>query len=322
MRRPDFFEYRKGSPEKHGDALYAQRACFMWPYINQEDLLTKNVLPLFMNARGRHPPSYFAAADNRAMRLGFITGTFTSITLCQHIMILNGMTENTREYGKLMPWPGHPTVLNLVKEHKEFMPGEVILVLKVQERVLTFLIECCEQILHDIPKSDLTSETFPVLPEPQFKPESEITGFEALGAMTATAPYRVSSQLNLGMIESLLATRASAAENHLWALREDPGYFAASLLDLKDHRLETMKDTMGNDHPIQNSSHGREILWGRIIGFTVSKAYLEFEVFSELSRQAKNLASLQKTHTDVISSSKDLPLDYLEALLRFKFFVS
>ncbi|KAJ5728298.1 hypothetical protein N7493_004628 [Penicillium malachiteum] len=320
MHRPDFHEYRKGSPEQHGNP--ARRACFMWPYVNQEDLLTKNVLPLFMNARGRRPPSYFAAADNRAMRLGFITGAFISISLYQHIMILNGMTENTREYGKLLPWANNPAVLDWVKEHKQFMPGEGILVLEAQERVPAFLVECCEQILHDIPKADLTSETFPVLPEPQFKPESEITGIEALSAMAATAPYRVPSQLNLSLIESLLTARESAAENHLWALREDPGYFATSLLDIRDHRSETMKEIMGNDHPIQKSSCGREVLWGRIIGFMVSKAYLEFEVFSELSRQARNLASLQETHKNDISPSKDLPLDHLEVLLRFKFFVS
>ncbi|KAJ6021355.1 hypothetical protein N7540_006859 [Penicillium herquei] len=182
MHRPDFYEYRKGSsPEQRGDT--ARRACFMWPYINQADLLNKNVLPLLINARGRHPPSYFAAADNRAMRLGFITGGFTSFTLCRHIMTLNGMTENTREYGKVMAWNDHPIVFNWMKEHKQFRPGEGLLVLEAQERVLAILVECCEEILHYIPKSSLTSSTFPVLPEPPLKPESNITGLESLKAL-------------------------------------------------------------------------------------------------------------------------------------------
>ncbi|KAJ5736304.1 uncharacterized protein N7483_001429 [Penicillium malachiteum] len=322
MHRPDFYEYRKGSsPDLDRRGATARRACFMWPYINQADLLNKNILPLFLNARGRHPSSYFAAADNRAMRLDFITGEFTSFTLCQNIMILNGMTDNTREYGKLMAWGDNPTVFNWMKERKQFMPGEGMLVLEAQERALAFLVECCEQILHDIPKSGLTGSTFPVLPEPPLKPGSKITGFESLSVMTADAPYRIPLDLNLDLIESLLAARASAAEDHLRALREDPGYFAASLLDTEDRRPEIMKDTVGNDHPVY-SSGGREILWGRIIRFMISNAYLEFQSFSELSHQAKSLAFLQKTYIDDISPSKELPLDYLAALLRFKFFVN
>jgi hypothetical protein len=89
--------------------------------------------------------------------------------------------------------------------------------------------------------STLTCNSFPVLPEPQLKPESEISGFESLGMMAVEAPYRVPAQLDLCRIESLLAARASAAEDHLWALREDPDYFAKTLFEVKEHRQEMLK---------------------------------------------------------------------------------
>jgi hypothetical protein len=185
---------------------------------------------------------------------------------------------------------------------------------------LKTLVQCCLE-LHDIPEPTLTSDSFPILPEPLLKPESEITGFESLGIMAAEAPYRVPAELDLRLIESLLAARAAAAEDHLWTLREDPDYFSRAVLDAQDHRQEMLKDTMGRDHPV--FTHGqRDVLWARVIGSVVVNAYNELEYFSELSSQAKKLASMQEKYARDISHSKDLPKEYLEAPLRFQFYVS
>ncbi|KAG2417841.1 hypothetical protein HFD88_000940 [Aspergillus terreus] len=271
IHRPDFAAFRRESElDRCSGTKYGEH--FMWPYINQEDLLNPKVLPLLLNARGRHDPSHFAAADVDAVRLGFVVKAVVPIFLNGH------------------------------------------------ERLLTFLVQCCLEVLHDIPQSTLTSDSFPILPEPQLKPEREINGFESLSVMAAEAPYRVPAQLDLHRVESLLTARASAAEDHLWALREAPDYFSCTLLEAKEHRQEILKDINSNDHPVFR--HGRgHILWGRIIGNVVWDAYHELELFSELSSQAKKLASLQKKYANAISPSKDLPEEFLEALLRFRFFV-
>ena len=236
-------------------------------------------------------------------------------------MILNGFNENTREYGKLLSWNDHPDAFDWMFKQIQFLSGEGLVIMEAQARLLNFLVQCCLQLLHEIPESNLTSDSFPVLPEPQLKPESEITGFESLGVIASEAPYRVPAQLDLSRIEWLLAAKASAAEDHLWALREDPGYFTRTLLELEEHRQEMLKDLHGKDHPVR--SHGRQgILWARIIGTALSNAYYELEFFSELSNQAKNLISLQRKYADDISPSKDLPGDYLEALLRFQFYLN
>lgn len=202
----------------------------MWPYVNQEDLLNTKALPLLLNSRGRHPPSHFAAADMDAMHLGLISKAIVPIFLNCHVLILNGMTENTRDYGQLVAWEDHPDAFDWMHKQKQFLPGEGLLVMEAQARLLSFLVQCCQQLLHDIPESTLTSDSFPVLPEPQIKPESEISGFESLGVMAAEAPYRVPARIDLRRIASLIAARASAVEDHLWALREDPDYFARTLL--------------------------------------------------------------------------------------------
>lgn len=320
MHRPDFEAFRKESEaDRNRGTKY--RDSFLSPFINQEDLLSTKALPLLLNARGRHPPSHFAAADIDAMHLGLVSKAIVPIFLNHYIMVLNGMTENTREYGKLVGWDEHPDAFDWMTKQKQFLPGEGLLILEVQERLLKTLVQCCLELLHDIPDPTLTSDSFPILPEPLLKPESEITGFESLGIMAAEAPYRVPVELDLRLIESLLAARAAAAEDHLWTLREDPDYFSRAVLDAQDHRQEMLKDTMGRDHPV--FSHGqRDVLWARVIGSVVVNAYIELEYFSELSSQAKNLASMQEKYARDISPSKDLPKEYLEALLRFQFYVS
>ncbi|PYI13227.1 hypothetical protein BO99DRAFT_407669 [Aspergillus violaceofuscus CBS 115571] len=48
------------------------RGCYVWLHIKQEDLLSPKALLLFLNARGRNPPSNFAATDMDAMHLGLV----------------------------------------------------------------------------------------------------------------------------------------------------------------------------------------------------------------------------------------------------------
>ncbi|GMG04758.1 unnamed protein product [Aspergillus oryzae] len=320
IHRPDFDAFRRESASDRVRGT-KYRVHFMWPYVNQEDLLNTKALPLLLNSRGRHPPSHFAAADMDAMHLGLVSKAIVPIFLNCHVLILNGMTENTRDYGQLVAWEDHPDAFDWMHKQKQFLPGEGLLVMEAQARLLSFLVQCCQQLLHDIPESTLTSNSFPVLPEPQIKPESEISGFESLGVIAAEAPYRVPAQIDLRRIASLLAARASAAEDHLWALREDPDYFARTLLECKEHLQEMLKDLDGKSHPVLG--FGRDnVLWARILGSILSEAYLRLELFSELSSQAGRLVAMQKMYADDISPSKDLPEAYLEALLRLRYFLT
>ncbi|RAL13726.1 uncharacterized protein BO97DRAFT_449852 [Aspergillus homomorphus CBS 101889] len=320
VHRPDFAALRRES-----EAQVAQGTklldSFMWPYINQEDLSTNNALPLLLNARGLHSPSHFAAADLQAMQLGIKSNAIVPIFLDKHIIILNGFVENDRKYGELICWSGNPTASMWMEKKKQFLAGDGLLILKAQARLLSFLVKCCRQILHDHPEASLTSDSVPILPDPQFNPNIETTGFESLRTMAAEAPYRVPAQLDLDGIASLLAARTSAAEDHLWALREDPGYFTTTILDYKEHRLEIIKDLNGRDHPVLGR-HRHNIFWARILGTVVIESYLCVELFAELSHQARALVSLQKRYAGDICPSRDLPEKLLEALLRFHHYLT
>ncbi|KAJ0421360.1 hypothetical protein BJY00DRAFT_323347 [Aspergillus carlsbadensis] len=276
--RPDFDAFFRESASGRG-MKKKHKEYYMWPHINREDLSDARPLLLLLNARGRNPPSAFAAADIDAMHLGLTSKAIIPIFLNEHVLMLNGFTENTHEYGKL----------------KQFMPGEGLLVLEAQQKVLAFLEKCCRLILHDIPEETIVSDSFPVQPEPQLKRESEVAGFDSLAVMAADALYRLPAKLNLDRIYSLLRAKASAAEDHIWSLREDPGYFASTLHDAKEHRQEMLRDWNGSAHPVL--SPGREqTLWCRILS--------------------------NASAAGVISPSTDLPEDYAAALLRFRHYLN
>jgi hypothetical protein len=117
-------------------------------------------------------------------------------------MVLNGVKPH-EEYGKVMAWGDHPDAFDWMHTRKQFLPGEGLLILESQQRVLNFLVKCCQLILHEIPFANLTTDTFPCKQEPRLKAESDSVGFVSLAAMADEAPYRVPFQLDLGQVESL-----------------------------------------------------------------------------------------------------------------------
>ncbi|KAM5354070.1 hypothetical protein ACJ41O_000720 [Fusarium nematophilum] len=316
--RPDFDAFRREGPEQRSIGT-SHRDAFMWPYVNQEDLSQTKSLLLLLNARGRNLPSSFAAADCEAMHLGIVTKAITPIFLNQYTLILHGVTS-ADEYGKLLSWDDHEDAFDWMQNRKQFLPGEGLLVLEAQERLMTFLVDCCQAILHEIPKDAMTSSRYPIQPEPHLRTERETSGFDSLALMAAEAPYRVPAKLDLGRVEALLTAKASAQEDHLWALREDPSCFAQYVLDVRDHRQEMLKDPDGKPHPATVKGH-EGILWTRVMGSVLSEAYLGLEVFSELRDQAKALKELQEKYQPDITPMGDLPREYMEALLRFRHFL-
>ncbi|KAL0930121.1 uncharacterized protein CTRU02_214941 [Colletotrichum truncatum] len=319
IHRPDFEAFRRQSGQ-HMRGSTDYRTSFIWPYINEEDLVKPKALLLFLNARAYHHPSEFAGADYEAMHLGLVTKNVVPVFLNEYVMILQ-VSSNVREYGKLLAWSEHPDAFEWMHTRKQFLPGEGLLVLEAQQKTLSFLVNCCQNILHDIPSSDLTADTFPPQPVPYLKSEKEKDGFESLAVMAAEAPYRLPARIDWDRICSVLQAKMMAAGDHIWALREDPGYFAEQLADVKEHRQEILKDTNGDVHPTLGRLRPIN-LWARVTGETVFEAYYEYEVYTELHRLAKQLRETHSAHAASISPEKDLPDEFLDALLKFRHYLS
>ncbi|KAL6862573.1 hypothetical protein ACO1O0_002808 [Amphichorda felina] len=196
--------------------------------------------------------------------------------LNSYVMILRG-AKDAQEYGKQLAWSEHP------------------------DAILEFLVKCCEDVLHDIPADTLTTDAFLLQPEPHLKSEKDTDGFDSLTVMAAAAPYRLPAHLDLDRIEALLRASVSAAEDHVWALREDPSYFTEQLGEVKEHCQEMIKDRNGD---------------ARIIGTTIFRAYTELEVYTELHRLSKEHQTLHAKYASSISPTKPLPEEFQAALLK------
>ncbi|PYH43769.1 uncharacterized protein BP01DRAFT_278053, partial [Aspergillus saccharolyticus JOP 1030-1] len=325
--RPDFHAWRReleAAQDKDKSPKY--RDYYLLPYINQEDLVTKQqVLPLLLNSRGRHPPSCFAARDHEAMRVGLEMRAIRPVFVAGFTMLLNGLAENTRQYGELLSWKQHRQAAFLAVRRKQFHVGDGLLVLEAQARVLSFLVNCCRQLLQTIPDQDLLADhLFPILPEPPDMAHASGDGFAALTVLAAEAPYRPPAQLDLGRMESLLAARTAAAEDHLWALREDPDYFAKTLHEVKEHRAELRDNTVClEDERCPAGEAGQSILLARTLGHTVHDACTAVEVFSDLTHQAQELIKLQSRYEQqqqqAIPVTQNLLEKFLTPLLFFKY---
>jgi hypothetical protein len=311
--RPDYQVFRKESPQQRSRGTKYKDA-YMWSYVNIEDLVQGKCLLLFLNSRGRYPPSMFAHAEHEAMRFGRVTGAINMPFLNEHTMFLDGQTAET--YGRLDAWADNDEALDQMISGHGFHPGQGLTVLEIQQRIYGFLVECCQLILHDTDPSSLTDNKIPVKPEPPLI-SGDPTEWPTMASIAAEAPYRVPAHLDFGRIKAVIAAKRSAAEDHIWTLREDPGYFSDVLGDWREHRQETLLDTKGQRHPLLTNT--KPLLWERVIGNVISDAYGAVVVWDLICNELTKLEVLKEKYATLISPEKKLPPEYMKALLSFKY---
>lgn len=129
------------------------RDYYLWPAINQEDLLQTQNLLLLADSRGRSHPSVFAAVDGSTMTYVFQLRLVIPAKLPGYKMLLNG-APCWKEYGRLLGRGNKNSVDDQQFMWRQFPPGRGLLVLEVQDRLLRFLVQCCRKILHDINNID------------------------------------------------------------------------------------------------------------------------------------------------------------------------
>lgn len=182
--RPDLAAFFKtGSRSQARDSSLEP---YKWPYVNLEDLLKSKLLLLFLNSRGRHTPDAFARADLEACHFGMTSGKFMPAYLNEYVMLFaDRHTEDT--YGKLIAWADHPDAFDWMVSKYGTLPGEGLLLLEIQERLYTFLVKCCKEMLHDMSEDSWADTSLPAQPEPP-----SVSGNETGLASLATAAAEVS----------------------------------------------------------------------------------------------------------------------------------
>ncbi|KAF9880965.1 hypothetical protein CkaCkLH20_01115 [Colletotrichum karsti] len=313
LHRPDLAAFRK---KRTGEAA---RAACMWPNINLEDLSKTEPLLLMINARGRNPPDAFAIVDLDETRFGQVSRTIDMPRFLNlySMMFLGRTTPQT--YGELVSWDDEPRGSEWNIKRTTVHPGEGLWILEIQSKLYRFLVDVTENILHDIPVEELTGPDVAIQPEPPLVTGNPEDSYSASLAVTALeGPYRLPAKLDLSRLQSIVKSKLSEAEDHVWALREDPGYFSSTLKEWKQHRQEMLLDTEGKPHPIH--ARNPDVFWQRLIGNTIASAIFPVEIWASLQDKLSRVADLRdrKYRGKKFENDEDLPKDYMMALLQLK----
>ncbi|GJJ74588.1 hypothetical protein EMPS_06946 [Entomortierella parvispora] len=288
---------------------------YLWPDINQEDLLKPKILPIFLNARARHYPSFFAGADADSFKFARSAGKVTPAFLHEHTMMFTGHNSSST-YGRLYSWEENDDAFEWQVSGRGVQGGLGLMVLKVQERVYRFLADCCLHILQ-MTREAAMADTTPIEPEP--KAQSMIEGpVTSLSDIATATPYSVPAKLDLASLRELIAARRSDAEDHFWSLREDPSYFENAILQTKEHRQEFLMDIHGELHSLVSPHLTREF-WRRVAHKVIMEAHCLLEVWHILLNQIDELMALLKKYEGQLKEESPLPKDLLNCFLDLEF---
>lgn len=129
-------------------------------------------------------------------------------------------------------------------------------------------------------------------------------------------PYRLPALLDFRHLCSLAAASSLATTDHIYALREDPGYFSSVVGDYSEHRQEALLDTNGRPHPVLKEY----LFWDRVAAAAIFDAYMiQSSIFDAIRKKIVDLERLQRKYSKSISTRRKLPGELQQALLTFNY---
>jgi hypothetical protein len=209
----------------------------VWPYINLEDLDNKTSLTVFITARARSAPRHFALTEHLFMP--------AEQTRDSHAPLSKMHMDSREKYGAVEEFSDEVEAIDFEDDAYGISLGRELQILFVQNKILDFLVTCCEEILHDCNLEDLTP--------PDSDEEAEHTPLAILeqnpranyADVTANAPFYPRCEFNLDRVVHLISTEAASTELHVWALRENPGHFSTIYEEINDHDHRHIRDALG-----------------------------------------------------------------------------
>ncbi|KAL9577769.1 MAG: hypothetical protein Q9212_006153 [Teloschistes hypoglaucus] len=302
--RPDVEGLRRYDLEK---PLRPEQDLFLFPHLNLDDLSKPRPLMVMMHSRARHSPEAFAVLDNESMWLGRVSATLIPGTLGQQTMFLKGeTTANT--YGRIVQWRNDNKIKQCQDEGIGLSPGKGLQVLQFQQQLFNFLVECAELILPDIkhqqPRRD--SEAAKHSSITTFATQTPSKPLEIL----LDAPYRAPPPIDLGNLAALLRARNMEAVEHLWFLRQDPGYFRDAIDELSQHQREHLCDANQESHP----ALGTQPFWRRVVADVMGDGLDYHYLWSLMCSRLEIVISLYEKHKKDMGPGKCLHPAFDKAL--------
>lgn len=226
--------------------------------MNKEELGNGTNLMSLIQIRATNPPDLFAFLDSEAAVLGHSFAEFRVQGLAQHTMLFRAQREATT-YGKAILYkekiPGRdwwqqrtPTLWEdgrgtraAVAEinGETLKPSYGLLVLEFQARLYEGLAKCCESLASDTEQAMLAEKPRPTKRE--IKAGDVPLNLPWPTAVSEALFYQPTHPLRFQDLINQTESRRLQAEEHLWALRENPEIFTATIKRVHGHLPEFIK---------------------------------------------------------------------------------
>lgn len=176
---------------------------------------------------------------------------------------------------------------------------------------MEFLVKWCETILQQpahtlIHQFSVSTGTLTPIQIAHSWPTIEI--------LARYTPYLAPERTDFSGLKDFLEARYFLAQDHVWALREDPGYFEEVVHQYADHRPEGLLNSANKHHP----NHNKPTFWRATLAAVVCEAYHSVIVWDVLAKQAKRVVALQEEHASALDAGHKLPPTYKRELQLFK----
>ncbi|KAH8726470.1 hypothetical protein GQ44DRAFT_726042 [Phaeosphaeriaceae sp. PMI808] len=210
LHRPEIVEGHWYGPGSERDQFSREipDVDMLMPYLNIEDLSDPKSILIFLNARARHHPASFAHAEHEFASGGLIV----SETELKHPRVKMYIGEGYRDE----------------ETDVEIEYGTI------QE------FSCISTAL----LSESTTTRCGPYKEPSSLLGDEYT-FSSFAEGSRLMPFRARLKPDFARLRHLVSTLLEAAKEHLWALREDPTYFAEHIEAYMDHCHEHILNDKG-----------------------------------------------------------------------------
>ena len=311
--RPDFVALRSESLVQRKSGTKYKDA-YMFPFINLEDLVKAKNLLLLFHSRGHNLPSVFAWTDLKTQSLYLASGAARVLSLEGYTMLLtNQITAST--YGRLLSHKDNPHAAEMLHLGTGQDPGLGLVVLELQEKLLQFLVQCAQLIVHDLLSTGLTNIPAPLsLPPPVVGTDTE---WPSVAAVAAEAPYRVPSSFDFGRMKSLIEAKRAEAEDYIWSLREDPGFFRDAIYEYGDHQYEILVCMEGRFEA--DFERGTNKFWETTLLDAITEGHRRLLLWESARQYIIQLSHLRDQYDAEIRPDRKLPCEYEEMFCHFAY---
>lgn len=139
------------------------------------------------------------------------------------------------------------------------------------------------------------------------------TEWPSIASAIAETPYQVPLQFDIVRVRVLVNAKRLELEDHIWSLREDPGYFQDFVGEWSEHRPERVLNANGSPHHVL----GKPLFWERVLSSVVVDAYGGLLVWNIMEEEVKKLSSLRQRYGEILSINNPLPKEYTKELCHF-----